>query len=247
MIQIQPIDIQPVATEWHKIMIVIAGRTPLLLHDRLAMSRAEAWRKANPREKAPPPEVEAEMGCVRDELGVILVRSDAVLESAKEGAKQVLHKLRTRTTNATREIASSIMPVRDSFRLFRPVPDFEDDPDSYLAQIRALLDTHPDIDSLNRAIKPLTPITEYAIDTRRVLVQRQGVMRSRPRIEPPWALVGEFEYDLGLGKDAQGPIAVQLVLKALGFAGQIVGIGDYRPQKGGIHGKYEVVRAWLVW
>ena len=241
------IPIEPVATDWRKLYVVITGRTPLLLHDRLAMARAEEWRRANPREKAPPAEVEAEMGCIRDNLGVILVRSEAILESSKRGAKEVAvkPKLGGRTRAATREVSSSIMPKLDAFRLFRPPSDLETNPDKYLEQLVKMNSEFPDLETLRNAVAPLEPITSYRIDIRRVIVQRQGVMRARPLIELPWACVAEFECDAGLGMVGDTPFAAQLFHQALGYAGQIVGIGDYRPEKGGLFGKYAVVIAWM--
>lgn len=244
------VPIEPVATEWRKLLLVVAGRSPLLLHDRLAMVRADEWRRANPREKAPPAAVEAEMGCLRDpRTGIIVIRSDALLESAKTGAKEVLWKPRQggRARNAVREVSSAIVPARDTFKLFRPPVDLTPaTADQYIDQMLVFTRDDIDLDTLKRDAAPLEPITEYEIDVRRCIVQRQGVMRARPLIDLPWACVAEFEYDAGLGTAEGEPVAVKLYLQALGYAGQIVGIGNYRPERGGRFGKFAVVKAWLL-
>jgi len=74
------------------------------------------------------------------------------------------------------------------------------------------------------------PLTEYAIDTRRAVVQRNGILRSRPRFER-WScsLVLEIDTDR---------IAPEQVATELNEAGQIVGVGDYRLGRKGIFGKF---------
>jgi len=75
-------------------------------------------------------------------------------------------------------------------------------------------------------------ITDYEIDSRPVVVQRARVIRYRP-IFFKWAL--KFQIDL---HDDQLPIEV--FKEILDHAGQYVGIGDYRPGKGGKFGRFMV-------
>lgn len=82
------------------------------------------------------------------------------------------------------------------------------------------------------------PLSEYSVDVRRCVVQRNGVLRARPRVELPWALVARFLVDVSVVGSQAEP-----VISALSRAGQIAGIGDYRPQKKGSFGRYEVLSA----
>ena len=89
---------------------------------------------------------------------------------------------------------------------------------------------------------PLTrngePITTYdRIDVRRVMVQRQGVLRARPVVDVPWHAEVVFMFDAATA-------AARHIAEALEISGQLVGILDYRPQKGGIFGRFTVGEVW---
>jgi hypothetical protein len=75
-------------------------------------------------------------------------------------------------------------------------------------------------------------IQAYEIDARSVVVQRARIMRYRPRFDA-W----ELEFTIRL-LDEQLPISV--IKEILDQAGLYVGIGDYRPQRGGKFGKFTV-------
>lgn len=74
----------------------------------------------------------------------------------------------------------------------------------------------------------------YVIDSRRAVVQRQGIIRSRPRFEN-WFVDFELIYDEQLIPN------VDIIKDILNDAGQRIGIGDYRPHKGGWFGRFEVI------
>lgn len=76
------------------------------------------------------------------------------------------------------------------------------------------------------------PISEYEVDIRRAVVQRQGIRRARPLIRE-WSCVVEYEYDLDF-------ITGGVVVELQNIAGKIAGVGDYRPEKGGSFGRYYV-------
>ena len=69
--------------------------------------------------------------------------------------------------------------------------------------------------------KKAKPITDYAIYTCRAVVQRQGVLRSRPRIEA-WACDVVVEIDLDI-------VTPDLLLDFFKRAGTHIGVGDQRP------------------
>jgi hypothetical protein len=77
---------------------------------------------------------------------------------------------------------------------------------------------------------------EYVIDTRRAVVQRQGVMRSRARLNS-WNLT----FDLQLDSDNMPDGVIESLGSIITEAGRRIGIGDYRPQKKGPFGRFELV------
>lgn len=84
-----------------------------------------------------------------------------------------------------------------------------------------------------------TPISDYAIDARRAIIQRQGIIRRRPRFDE-WAVTFTIEYD---------PVLVpepKLIVDILQDAGGRIGVGDYRPHKNGWFGRFAVQRYQLV-
>lgn len=78
---------------------------------------------------------------------------------------------------------------------------------------------------------------KYEIDTRRGVVQKQGVLRSRPKVFP-WKARFELHYDEDVFAEAflTGTLRDQIFLKA----GKAVGLLDYRPAKKGRFGRFHV-------
>jgi hypothetical protein len=83
-----------------------------------------------------------------------------------------------------------------------------------------------------------TPISDYVIDARRARVQRQGIIRHRPKFEE-WSCAITVEYD---------PVLVpepKLIVDILQDAGSRIGVADYRPACNGWFGRF-VVRCYAV-
>jgi hypothetical protein len=78
-----------------------------------------------------------------------------------------------------------------------------------------------------------TPITDYAIDARRAIIQKQGIIRCRPRFDE-WSATFTIEYDPVLVADPK------LIVDILQDAGGRIGVGDYRPARNGWFGRYRV-------
>lgn len=82
---------------------------------------------------------------------------------------------------------------------------------------------------------------DYLIDTRRAVVQGQGIMRSRARIELPWQVEAIFGYNPDL-------VSLEQIKEITSNAGRVVGLLDYRPEKKvglpGWFGKFEVTEIW---
>ena len=77
-------------------------------------------------------------------------------------------------------------------------------------------------------------LTDYHIDARPVVIQRARIVRYRPMFD-------EWELDFNIQiPDDQLPI--DIVKQILDQAGLYVGIGDYRPGKGGKYGKFMVTQ-----
>jgi hypothetical protein len=81
------------------------------------------------------------------------------------------------------------------------------------------------------------PGDKYTVDIRRAVVQRQGILRARPRIAS-WGVVAWF----GFNEEAASLDQVKGVLIN---AGSYVGLLDYRPEKKGWFGKFTVEDIWL--
>ena len=81
---------------------------------------------------------------------------------------------------------------------------------------------------------------EYSIDTRRAVVQKQGILRSRPKLNP-WTL--KFDL-LVIDEDIPRDMipALRLVVED---SGRRVGLGDFRIEKTGPFGKF-AVESWEV-
>jgi len=79
---------------------------------------------------------------------------------------------------------------------------------------------------------------KYLVDTRRAVVQRQGIMRSRARIPQGWKLSCEL---LISEEDLPQKSNLDMLKEILTEAGRRIGIGDFRPQKTGPFGKFKIV------
>ena len=99
------------------------------------------------------------------------------------------------------------------------------------------------VDDLELKSPSNRPIKNYTIDKRRVVVSRAGIMRARP-VVPQWKLSFKIEVDRELMENSlQGTSTLELLTRVLSDAGKKQGIGDYRPQKGGSFGRFEVTNA----
>lgn len=78
------------------------------------------------------------------------------------------------------------------------------------------------------------PLTEYTIDRRSVVINKtKRVLRCRP-CWPEWMMEVALEIDVSL-------VRVNNVKDILTLAARYPGIGDYRPEKGGAFGRFEVL------
>lgn len=80
-------------------------------------------------------------------------------------------------------------------------------------------------------------ISDIEIDSRPVVIQRARIMRHRARLE-------EWEISLSLEID-ETILPVDSVHQILTDAGRRAGLGDFRPQKGGPFGRFQIT-SWKV-
>jgi|SRR5208282_469321 len=81
---------------------------------------------------------------------------------------------------------------------------------------------------------------QYAIDTRRAVVVKQGILRSRPLLKD-WTL----DFDMLVSEEDVSAKFFPVLRAITEDAGRRVGLGDFRVEKNGPFGKF-VVTAWEV-
>ena len=78
-------------------------------------------------------------------------------------------------------------------------------------------------------------VMDYEIDLRTVVVQRQRIVRARPRIDK-WKLKFKIIYD-------PTELHLDMLETIISEAGRRVGLLDYRPQKSGDCGTFDLVKS----
>lgn len=84
---------------------------------------------------------------------------------------------------------------------------------------------------------------DYVTDSRRVVIKatKAGVIRSRARVEIPWYVEGIYGFNSEMLMDKYGAVQMEALEKAINIAGQVAGLLDYRPNRDGWFGKYELI------
>ena len=77
-------------------------------------------------------------------------------------------------------------------------------------------------------------INKWEIDRRPVVIQKARIVRARPMF-PAWKLSFVMDFD-------EDEVPKEVLKEILDYAGRYVGIGDFRPQKGGPFGRFMVTR-----
>jgi hypothetical protein len=81
---------------------------------------------------------------------------------------------------------------------------------------------------------------KYDIDSQRAVVMRSGIIRSRPLLRN-W----ELEFDALVNEEDVDPKFIPVLRAIMEEAGRRVGLGDFRVERNGPYGKFEVV-SWEV-
>jgi len=189
------------------VRLLITGNGPMLQNNPVSMRGRTSDEVERGGKKIPLPYDEARSKLYALPNGQLYAKSDWFREAALIAASEVKDPSRKGRATMTRRFAASVFLVSDACPLFR-----------------------------NNGSKKKQPITakdtDWEIDTRRVVVQKNGILRSRPKISD-WACELQFEYD----SDLNEPHLIEAVMS---HAGKFPGIGDYRVGKKGPFGRFTV-------
>ena len=87
-----------------------------------------------------------------------------------------------------------------------------------------------DVDRYGDTIEKLSVSAQYTVP---VVVQRNRILRTRARFDLPWGCTFDADCDDELVDETK-------LLKWLEIAGKRIGLGDWRPEKSGEFGRFEV-------
>lgn len=109
--------------------------------------------------------------------------------------------------------------------------------------LRSLLGHTRVKDEWTHVLNPETrkKIKDYEIDVRRAVVQRNGIMRARPKIEK-WAAVVEFIMNPEIATTTEEQLLTQATA-ILNEAGQTIGVGDFRLDRSGWFGMFHIEKS----
>ena len=85
-----------------------------------------------------------------------------------------------------------------------------------------------DTEKYGTGIEELGRTTQYTVP---VVVQRSRILRTRAKFDKPWSCTFEVDVD-----DEQ--IDKSQLLEWLDIAGRQIGLGDWRPEKSGMFGRF---------
>jgi len=182
----------------------ITGNGGLLMHNPSSM-RGTTGEMQRGGKKIPLPLDEARAGLYAMPKGQLYIKPDWFREAALTAATDLKDPQGKRGASFLKRFGAAVFLCTEHCPLYR-------------ASDRA---------------KPITTAGEdWTIDVRRAVVQRQGILRARPRIED-WYCELEFEYD-------EEAISPAHMLQVLTLAGKTPGIGDYRIGRKGPFGRFTV-------
>ena len=193
------------------VKMLITGVSGILMHNPVAMKRGgEELQRGG--KKIPPPLDEARVSLYALPSGHLYIKTDCFREAGIIASSDIRDPTRKGRSTMTRRFAASVFLSTEHCLLFRA--------DGNHAPI------------MNKP-EPKTPEDmsgEWTVDTRRVVVQKQGILRSRAKIEN-WCCPLEFEYD-------EDTIDDNLILAVIQQSGKFPGVLDYRVGKKGPFGRY---------
>jgi hypothetical protein len=194
------------------VKMLITGKSPVLMHNPASMRGGDELQRGGKR--IPAPLDEARAGLYALPGGQLYIKSDSFREAGLEAAKSIRDP--TRKGRATMQIrfAASVFLCTEFCPLYRAD------------------DNHAPIMNKPEPVDIEDKEAEWEIDRRRAVVQKQGIVRSRPLVRN-WCCPLEFEMD-------DETIDGNLVLAVMQQSGKTPGVLDYRVGKKGPFGRYTV-------
>jgi hypothetical protein len=180
----------------------IEGNGSILMHNPSAM-RSQAGGLKRGGKQIPEPIDEATAALYVLPTGQLFIKSDAFREAGLIAAGEVRDSSRKGRATMTRRFAASVFLSKEQLPVER------------------------------KNGKPVTSNPkDWEIDLRRVVVQKNGILRARPKITD-WACELEFEYD-------DETIDPAIICEIMQMAGKFPGVLDYRVGKKGPFGRFFV-------
>jgi hypothetical protein len=184
------------------IKLAIKGNGSILMHNPASMRRSSDTPERGGK-KIPLAYDEAKAGLYVLTSGQLYIKSDCFREAALIAAGSWKDTQAKGRQTMIRRFSSAVFLSREDCPLFRQ--------------------------SNNK--KPITSKDEdWEIDERRVIIQKQGVIRARPKIGD-WQCEVEFEYDEDLINPAE-------IVGIVNGSGKFPGVLDYRVGKKGPFGRF---------
>ena len=89
------------------------------------------------------------------------------------------------------------------------------------------------LDARVEFVQPLETLVKTTQFTVPVVVASQSILRTRAKFDCPWSVVGVADVDEELVDKAQ-------LTAWLALGGRRIGLGDWRPEKSGFYGRFDV-------
>jgi hypothetical protein len=187
------------------IRLRVTGIEPgLLMNNPKGSMRAGPSSGRQTQREIPTPEVEAERATYRLKDGQMYVWAKALRDAIVDGGAGTTVRM-GRTNKGTNTVLDAIL-----FQTHEECPL-----------------VHPDTGAPLNGGKDEP--NGYEVDTRRVRVQDEGVLRSRPLIRQ-WQTELELEWDEEVLPEAEGGGPPKVLLTSIQRGGRTVGICDFRPK-----------------
>jgi hypothetical protein len=178
----------------------ISGNGSILMNNPVSM-RSQTPGLKRAGKQIPDPKDEATSKLYALPNGQLYIKADSFREAGLLAAGEVRDSSRKGRATMTRRFAASVFLSKDTLPLER------------------------------KNGKPITAAEkDWEIDIRRVVVQKNGILRARPKISD-WCCDLEFEFD-------DESIDPDVILQIMQMAGKYPGILDYRVGKKGPFGRF---------
>ena len=195
----------------------IKGVSDILMNSPASMGTSQPAQRGGKKIPEPYDEAKPKLYVIPGDSGQLYIPADAFREASLIASQDIRDTTRKGRATMTRRFSASVFLSKEHCPLSRANGE----------PITSALD--PDEVRINNP----TADVNWTIDRRRAVVQRQGVMRARPRITD-WECDLELEYDEEL-------IDENFIRAIVEQAGKFPGVMDYRVGKKGPFGRFTVI------